>query len=351
MAGRWKHVLACALLFVSFTVTAPASAGVCSDLFSSAKNYFREVRQSKGVRLLVAPATEHEARERLYGFISARGWPSPLNGLNYVLVEKPADALVRAAAGPKKRASFLAKLPLLAAWALAAHFYVIEPVTDHAMTSRIADEIAENAVVFERLIAEDYRFEAVRLALQEGSLTQEDAREQAYMISKAYSSYYSYRDGYGGELTLEDNMGLLDHYLFSHLRPLIEGAIAVPEGFRAAPGFAPRIGDKQRQRLFHLTHALYLRYQLIDGYVNGTLDPALAGLRLALQNEPFTRRLQAELDAGRISRARFQRALQEHVYWDYRLKIYAVIGLEKINGSTGNPALLEDYDNEILSDL
>jgi len=336
--GRhWFSVLIGALLTLSLT-TAPAHAGVCSDFLLASKNYFSEVRESKGLRLLVAPSNGEQQRARYLGFLSHRGWPAPLQGLSSVLVDIPADAVVRGLAGPQKKASLLTKIPMIVGWIILAQVYVINPVTEHAMENRIQSEILENKVVFHQLILDDYRFDSVR------------REEQAYMVSRAYSSYYRFRDGRQGEFSAEDNAGLLDHYLFGHLRPAIHDGVEVPSGFEKSGSFSERLNEAQVAQLFKLTHSLYFRYQVIDAAIEGAA-PELAGLISDLKASSFYKQLEALRVEKKISFSRFKHALQEHAFWEYRLRCYETLGLVKINPETQQPVALEDIDAEILAEL
>ncbi|MBX3021695.1 MAG: hypothetical protein KF799_08480 [Bdellovibrionales bacterium] len=338
------------LLLVLSLSTPAAHAGICSDALSSVKKYALEVRESRGLRLLVAPS-KGDPPERFYGFVSARGWPAPFSGLFNVLADKPSNAVVRAFAGPEKKASLLVKFPVILGWALLAQVYVIDPVTDYAFDSRIQSEIAENRLAFDRLIEEDYRFDSIRRALITATMAREEAERQAYMVARAYSSYYKYRDSKNAQFSDEDNDALLDHYLFAHLKSVLENGVQVPSDFRVSSSYSQQVTAHQRQRLFQLTHALYMRYQILDAYVKGDANPALQEAFKIIRQDPFSQQAENLWRQGRIDKGHYQRVLQERAYWSYRLQSYGVLGLQKLHPQSGQPVTLADYDVEILADL
>jgi hypothetical protein len=357
-----KSVFLGALLCFSLGAP-PAHAGACSELLTRAGHYLRDVRDSKGLRLLIKPSDnaidttgDSGGRTPYHGFLSRNKKnklrPTPFKGLQTWLVDKPVDALVHKFSGPHRQGTLLVKLPVLVAWALLAQVYVIDPVTDMAYDHRITEQVEVNKTTFDRLIQTDYRFETIRTALKSGEIAPEEAERQAYMVSRAYASYYRYRDGRHAEFSLDDDVKLLDHYLFGHLRPVMEGSVEVPDGFETTTAYSTHLNDAQKLHLFNLTHGLYFEYQIIEQYLSGqTPDPQLAPLITDLDHDDFTARLKQLRQTGGISTGQFHHALQEHAFWAYRLRCYAAIGLRQLNPATGQPARLSDYDAEILADL
>jgi hypothetical protein len=269
-----------------------------------------------------------------------------------VLVDRPVDYAVRKTAGAGKQASLLVKFPVLIAWTLLAQTYVIDPVTDFAYDYRIQSQIDENRKTYDQLIHSDFRFDAVLKELEAKTIDQKEAERQAYMIGEAYQNYYQYRDGRSAKFSLADNMKLLDHYLFAHLRPVIEGEVDVPDDFRRLEGFHARLSDEEKQHLFQLTHGLYFEYQIIELYAQGkSAPPNLLPLLGELDQNDFTKRLKALRDSHRITADQFHRALQERAFWDYRLKCYHAMHLQRLIPGADQPARLADFEAEILTSL
>ncbi|NJL25216.1 MAG: hypothetical protein HC902_08585 [Calothrix sp. SM1_5_4] len=140
----------------------------------------------------------------------------------------------------------------------------------------------------------------------------------------------------------------MDHYLFAHLKPVIQGRLTVPEGFTVREGFSPELSEEQKRQVFRLTHGLYLQYQLIDAYLKGSLP---AELIPDVERSAFHLELKKLAEEKKISPGRHQHAMQERAYWAYRLKCYEVMRLVKLNPAKGSEAAIEDYEAEILREL
>lgn len=376
----FKVTFAAVFALTLLTLQAPvAQAGTCSDWLDGVTHYVHEMRATKGARLFIKD--QAPSHERLLGFVTEdhrqpkpwRAWatllpvrkslgrwltgdPStrftPLLGVQNVLVDKPVDSVIHRLAGPRKQGTFLTKFPVLVAWVLLAHTYVIDPVTDFTFDYRVQSQIETHQKTFDRLIQSDFRFELIREQLARHEIDNAEAERQAYMISEAYTNYYSYRDYYRGKFSLADNMKLLDHYLFESLRPVMEGEVEVPSDFHRLDGFEPHLDDARKQALFQLTHQLYFQYQIIETYTQGQTRPTdLAVLLAQLDHDEFTVKLKALRQARQITADQFHHALQERAFWNYRLKCYQTLRIERVNPATGQAVSLADFEAEILADF
>ncbi|NJL25215.1 MAG: hypothetical protein HC902_08580 [Calothrix sp. SM1_5_4] len=190
-AGRLNSGNFLGALLITLVLSAapnPAHAGFCADILSRTKTYWSEVRQTRGLRLLIKNAGNRPP-EPFYGFVSRSahnsatapmwtwltlkplrlkagewiqkgepGWKlSPLNGLQTALIDRPTDWVVRRFTGPDKQAALVGKLPAIVGWALLTQIYVIDPVTDAIYEDRIVSEVENNRSLFDDLIQNDYR--------------------------------------------------------------------------------------------------------------------------------------------------------------------------------------------------
>ena len=177
------------------------------------------------------------------------------------------------------------------------------------------------------------------------------------MIRQAYSKYYEYRDSKQGTFSPEENIKLLNHYLFLHLKPVMSGDVPVPDGFVTTSAYNRTISADQRERLFKQTHALYMKYQLAQVYalslsgkasaIPNWLNPYLSEMR----QDPFVATLTSLVLNSKISQQQMVAYLMENYFWAYRVSGWETLGLSKINLETGNPVVAADYQSEMLKEI
>lgn len=383
------HVAVFMILAALFSQSSNATP--CWQLLVSASNkvtsYLHDVIESKGARLFVRPPNSTDDSS-YYGFVqfepidqSVRPWKSWLtlkpvsywlgkkltgdvdtrltfsNGIWSNIVDRPTHWITRKFSPPTFRPTFLAKMPLILAWAFLTQAYIVEPVTNFAFDHKIESEIAKHQSEFDDLIQNDFRFRSIKEQVGNGEIDSSEAERSAYMISQAYAKYYEYRDSKQGTFSLEENIKLLNHYLFLHLKPVMTGDVPVPEGFVKTSAYNRTISTDQRESLFKQTHALYMKYQLAQVYalslsgkastIPDWLNPYLSEMR----QDPFVATLTSLVLNLKISQQQIVAYLMENYFWSYRVSGWETLGLSKINPETGNPVVAADYQSEMLKEI
>lgn len=381
------------LIVLSLLLMMPVSsqAASCWQLLSSAKQQIRgyvgEVVATRGARLFVKPAATTNHTPLYQGFAeyepidpNAKRWRywlglkpflywlghkitgqtdtrlTVMNGVWFNLVDRPTQWVTRAFSPPTFEPTLISKLPLIIGWALLTDAYIVEPVTDFAFNQKIQSEITRNQNLFDALINHDFRFRSVRDQLRRGQINHAEAERQAYMISQAYAHYYTFRDSKQGIFTSEDHVRLKNHFLFLHLKPVLDGIVKIPNGFRATAGYRETISKEQSDYLFEQTHVLYMKYQLAEVYaqtVSGKGTPAPDWLTPYIEQmlrDPFVALMTGEFSSGKVSQEELASYLMENYFWTYRLLTWASLGLVKINPETQDVVTLTDYQAEMLKD-
>lgn len=384
-----KIILCFLLAFALYS--SPSHAISCTEILSNTKKaivtYVTDVVHTKGARLFVKP-NPNEEDISYHGFLQyepidpqIRPWrqwltlkpisywvgarltgrpdtkTSIISGVWTNLIDRPTHFVTRQFSSPEYRPTFLAKIPLLVAWTFLTQAYVVEPVTDFAFTSKVESEITRHKMAFNDLIQNDYRFRSIKDQLSRNEITTKEASESAYMISQAYSKYYSYRDSKNGNFSVEENLSLLPHYLFSHLSAVMTAEVKKPKGFVSTADFNKTISDQQKERIFQQTHTLYVRYQFAELYAlslggnNAVVPKWFTPYIIEMQQDPFVAELTKAFQTKKISLKQLTSFLMENYFWNYRLSSWGILGLAKVHPSTNEPVVLADYQAEILKEI
>jgi hypothetical protein len=404
--------IAALLLFLSFSFfTAPLraqniSAGRCEQVFISQhsqpsfvqriRNYSREVRDTKGVRLFLKDFQPHDvtkwqgfltknridANESKFGryflaitqyvprklgeaFSRESGYLfTPLMGLYNVTVKKPTVYLTSKLTNRKKEPAFFIKIPAIIAMSLSVYIPA-DMVYQNRLDAHVQSEIASNAAAYDHAIQSDYRYNKIKTSLKNGEITKEAAEHEAYLMSLAYSSYFEYRNSQTSEPNLKSEMGLINHVLFVHLRSVMTDGVTKlnpKTGYLVPDKAVGELSESQKLELFANNHQRYLKYQLIQEMVGKTevwqeivQSEKLRTVVDSITQDPFTKELLQLREQGLISDGQLQSYLQEDAHWQNKFQDWNVLGIQRlknINGEYVNqPLTLSDVREEVLIEI
>lgn len=403
--------LVIALTFASSTVVAADNSWQlkCSTLLSSAVSatqrtsvklkekaqaYGAEVKSTRGLRLVLKDSpeiqeatkwgglvtySEPSLRSGISGYLSSilqfvpkkigeYVWGNqnyrftPFRGVYNRAVRNPIRSVSQRYLGRQKDLTALVHFPLVIMLSMLAYAQV-DAVYSGALHNQVEAQISTYANEYDSAIQSDFRFNRVKQLLVTGKITKEDARREAYLISLAYTQYYKYRDTNGEASTLQSEMDLINHYLFAHLKKVVQDGVSEADGFYIPQSAIGKISDEQTLRLFEVNHLLYLKYQLIIEMVSGNgslLNAASNNSKVSdiindIMSDPFYRTLYELHEQKRISADQFQSLLQENVYWQTKFLEWQIVGvtkLKKVNGQyTSEPLTISDIQSEMLGSV
>lgn len=388
-------------LFLTVCLLIPAqvrAGGLCSKVFAS-PGYFRQVIETRGLRLFVKESAQPESTKwagvvrhvpratldsapktidgiryvaktlplKLFGVETAtdrgRYELAPVTALYHGTVVRASNHLSREFLNKNLEPAFFSRLPFMILmstiiWNQIDAYYA-EKLSDHRL-----EIISKNKDLYKGLIQNDFRYRSIKKKLAEQSISEAESLESAYWIEIAYANYFEYRESHPEVLTsLSESEGLLGHLVFNHLEKVFNEGVQSQPGFDVPSARLGPISDAQKLQLLQVNHALALRYQLLTEYVNQTdafrrlskAPEVQEALDLSLKTG-FGGKIIELAESGRITRGQLLAALQEEAYWQTRFAEWSIIGVHKIkktqDGFASSEILtLEDIRSEILADF
>lgn len=366
----------------------------CARILEHVASYGKDVLQTRGARLFIKPQSHPR---RAFGFLKS-GTPhfipppqgkwrqyfrsvvefiplrigswlarepgfkfAPLSGLYGFFIDAPIGWASQKWASQRKESAFFLKIPISLSLIIGA-FDAYDEQYQRALQDHIADQISANAEAFDAQIEADFRYHTVREALRQGRLTQAEARQAAYQVSLAYSQYYTYRDANTKPLELETELAFLDHYLFVHLKNVIDDGVAPMEGFIVPKQSEGSLTAAQKLALFDVTHDLYLDYQIAvelahDSPLAGDMRASdlLAAQVHRIEQDPFFQAMKMSYIKGEITFAQFLYTIQEDLYWQSKFKYWEIVGIIRLKHDgqsfTHEPLTLLDIRKELVMKL
>lgn len=340
------------LAYFVFSSLTPAFAAEsrCARLLSRAREvrtslieHAREVRESNGVRLIIKDA--EPPRGRIYRHF----------------VQRPSWAISQAVLGRRVEPTNWITVPAALAlgmltWGGYAGAY------NYELRHKIEHSIEVDAPEYDKLIASDFRYHAVKEDLENGLITKEQARQGAYELRLAYRNYYDYRAKHLREDgDLKSQMWYLNQTLFLPLKQVIEKGVTIQPGYGLLSGErGGPLSSEEKLRLFRIYHGLFLKYQIIDELIGGTQlfqrmqgNPHFAAQIGTLLNDPFTKKILELNRQGRIDSSKARWFLQRDAYWKALFDELETVGLarEKLDQDgrpTGETLTLNDIRKEVL---
>ncbi|MCE3011171.1 MAG: hypothetical protein LW875_11230, partial [Proteobacteria bacterium] len=365
-----------------------ASPNKCAELFLSAaqkskenhtqtirqkaKQYGSEVVESRGQRLFLKNSEKDGDPSMWYGFLSKQrldvnktgtkkylssiatyvprkigramsredGYVfTPFVGLYNLTFKMPVEYVTARYGNKKMEPAFFFKFPVVMALSIGVYFGA-DAVYQNRLQSHVNYEIAQHSVEYDKAIQSDFRYQKIKLAVEKGEMSLDEAHREAYLISLAYSQYFQFRDAADSVPSLQSEMKLLNHYLFTHLRNVVTNGVQkadLTDGYYVPQSVVGKLTDSQKLELFNNNHQRYLKYQIISEMVSETPlweqirnSPRMQALVESLTNDPFTVQLYELHDSGRITSAQLQSYLQEDAYWQNRFQDWKTIGVTRL---------------------
>ncbi|MCB9082689.1 MAG: hypothetical protein H6624_00010 [Bdellovibrionaceae bacterium] len=287
---------------------------------------------------------------------------TPWRGLHFVALDLPAAYFGGLKQGkltikrPTMLTSFLAGLAVIVPL-----YMVFDASYIKGLENNRTEIVLEHRGEYQRMIESDWRFNYIKDLRDAGRYTEQQAMEEAFNLQFAYNQYYSYRNAKDSSLTVEEARGLSEHLLFAHLQRLFS------DGVREIPGFEvpnQALGPLKDQQIVEITshnQLLYLKYQILDEIFllgKGSSLPQLleASADLHRQHDSIVsdgfyqtvRRLEA---SGRITAETAKYLLQQDFWWQTRFAEWDVLGIKPLRGGeSGQYTTLNDIRNGLLQE-
>ncbi len=363
-------------------------------LWQKTKSYGQEVVMTRGRRLILKPVDETPGSTRWLGLLSQQilthdqpGFRSywsrlfnfvpkkignilagddrfhftPFTGIYNITMRRPVGFLTRRIFGTQYEPAFFFKFPVTIALSIGI-FLGVDAAYQSKLQNHIQLEITTHAVEYNQAIQSDYRYNNLRVAVEKGELTLEDAQREAYLISLAYSQYFQHLGSQSGKPTLDSEMTLIDHYLFSHLKPVIENGVVDADGYIVPTESKGPLSESQIMSLFQNSHLRYLKYQIIiekiqdsELYQKMKLDSEFSEIIRSIEDDPFSKTLIGLFEQNQITSAQLQRYLQEDTYWQNRFQDWTTLGVTRLqsedNQFSDQPLTIDIVRDEILAEI
>ncbi len=298
------------------------------------------------------------AREKGYSF-------SPIEAASSKLIDQPIRVLTRKFLNREQEPSLLARISIGIVASIAASIG-FEKLYLSARLEKTQQQIGENAEAFDALIENDFRYRSIKRDLASGEISQAEARHQAYLVSLGLSSYFEHRRSSMGTGALEDEVKLINHLVFFHLRSVFESGVSKDfekDGFLVPDASVGKLNDAQKLELFRINHQMQVQFQMAVELVNQSRlwqELQTSGRVLetahAIESSPVATEAMTRVRRGELSRGRALSAIQEDIYWQTRFKEWSIIGVARLERDhkgtySGQPLTINKVRAEILADL
>lgn len=343
----------------------------------SLRNYFIEVRSSKGMSLFLSPAKSTDIRwgglleasefenkgvlERLHYLLwklplLATGLEktgqyelSPLGLVNEQLLNRP----LRFASSKFNRELEASTLTSFAfdAMLLVVVFDFLDEQFNHQLNRSLHKQLESQKSTLDQLIQYDRRYYGIQLALVNKKITQAGAQQAAFVLSRILGDFYqvAYRPDFKA-----DDQELLRLTLFSDLLNIQTSGVQVGKNYLRLNHFSERPNSQTIHQLVKDRVELLLCYDLVMSIVLGNLkDQAKSRSPLISQiiQDSFFQELSVAFEMKQISKLQFIQYAQENLYWQHRLKDYATLGLQRQVDETTTPITLDIFQAEIRNEI
>ena len=366
----------------------------CPGYFSGLKKYFKEVRDSRGLRIFVVdkPPGEDE-KTALFGLFheyklsAGQSWIrwllSPpyhtvqwpvrfvtlkFTGLPYQftpvkaaldLPVRPLRWLVRYISGNKKTPTFVFELFFGVASSMGIYDYIVEPAWAEQLDLKIKASIEEHAHEYDQLIENDFRFKDIKIAFMRGEIDIKIARQSAFLKFAAYQSFY--------DLAQKDNFEpstsralLLKHVLFDDIRMVETRVLFSEPGFKYASTSPP---DAQKiDQILRIRYLYLIQLQLIQTIVNNRsslveLESTMEGAALiaSIEKDEFSEFLFELHKRKAINTKQLIFRIQEDAFWRAKFMEWNILGIVRLKKKgdlfTDIALKLEDVRFETVNEL
>jgi hypothetical protein len=369
-AGLCRHLV---------TATIESTSKITSSAVSKTKQYLKEVRESKGRRIIAKPAELGEAETRWMGLLTKvnstqadfAGWQrwtrwmrAPSRWLarlmgqpNYRLtpgtffyrtgVELPVQSLFKRLRNENMRPTLVTAMLMTAIYTT--------PIT-LALDSSLEARSQQNATQIELLIEHDYRFQSILDLRRSEQLNRSEAAQAAFLLKMAWEEYWQRFGSLSPEQLLSEDVGRVEsgHPLYIHLNQLFtRGIDAKPGAQHTDRGFGPLSREEKRDLLL-LTYQSYARAALSVDWLLGHIPARTRMPEWILENlsqfenDGFALQIRSRIQAGEISKLQGVKLLQEDISNQLTLAINLRLGIKFVIEESGQTITLEMLRDELL---
>lgn len=310
---------------------------------------------------------------------------TPFKAIDEWTLDKPAHFVSQKISGKKKELGFLSKLPIWVMMSVATWNVIDQkifwPAAEKEASERILEITNTQSAYFDKLIDTDFKFRQIKqqrdetlpLAkpLEYNGKNLESyietpvvrSRFLAYGLKQEYSKYFeTYREQTqrNGVLSLKQNQEVFGtNPLFAHLDFFFGPEAKHAPGSYVAPQHRGPITDKQKEKLYNLTHLLYAKYITLEIMLNTKTDIQTlikkSALARDIYNDPYTQELYKLRNQGRITQEELKYFLEEDAYFKYYMSIFETLHItnfKEVNGNyTNEPLTLNDLRTSRLESL
>ena len=364
------------LALLSFSALAEA-APRCDTIWkisklAALKAYGAEVRETKGLSLVVRPAKESDRPysgvwtpknqsdvlfPRLHQVFQAipahvfenlgRDYDFTLfSAISYSLLDRPAHFISERGFNKKYELSVVSKMLATTVFFVAAN-PLVQKIFTHAVDKHV-DSLAMNyALELGPMIENDYRFDAIKEDLAAHRISNQEAMTLAYSLQLGYQEYYRFIANLKSDPTAPQNIEILRHHiLFQNIDHLMVEGVSTDRDFREVVS-RRALSSAEVGELFRLQHQLYFRYQVLsDAYLFGKTDEQFRDYLRITRLDPFTKLLVQKMERGQISRARLTDLLQEDAFWQMKFKFWRTLGLHRLKRDAQGRLTNDDLTND-----
>ncbi|MBK7845036.1 MAG: hypothetical protein IPJ71_15355 [Bdellovibrionales bacterium] len=361
------------------TATIESTSKITSSAVSKTKQYLREVRASKGRRIIAKPAELGEPETQWMGLLTKvtsnqadfDGWQrwtrwmrAPSHWLarlmgqpNYRLtpgtffyrtgVELPVQSLFKRLRNENMRPTLVTAMLMTAIYTT--------PIT-LALDSALESRSQQNTTQIETLIEHDYRFQSILDLRRSGQINRSEAAQAAFLLKMAWEEYWQRFGSLSPEQLLSEDVARVEsgHPLYIHLNQLFtRGIEAKPGAQHTSRGLGPLSLEEKRDLLL-LTYQSYARAALS---VDWLLRHIPARTRIPdwisesisqFENDDFALQVRSRIQSGEISRLQGVKLLQEDISNQLTLAINLRLGITFVIEESGQTITLEMLRDELL---
>ncbi len=361
------------------TATIESTSKIASGAATKTKQYFIEVRESNGRRIIAKPAELGEVEIQWMGLLTKVNptqadfsswqrwtrwmrapsrWLARLMGQpNYQItpgtffyqtgVELPVRSLFRRIRNENVRPTLLTAMLMTAIYTT--------PIT-LALDSALETRSQQNTTQIELLIEHDYRFQSILELRRSNQITRSEAARAAFLLKMAWEEYWQRFSSLPPEQLLSEDAARVasGHPLYIHLNQLFtRGIEAKPGAQHTNRGIGP-LSPEEKRDLLLLTYQSYARSALSVDWLFGhipsrTRIPDWISENISqFENDSFALQIRSRIQEGEISKLQGVKLLQEDISNQLTLAINLRLGITFVIEESGQTITLEMLREELL---
>ena len=237
--------------------------------------------------------------------------------------------------------------------------YTINEYDNKKFLEATAEINRANAAQLDDYIQHDFRMADVRAELEDGTITQAQAREFAALVKASMSVYYSFIESGFLALDHESQMtALLEFAPFSPINYLKTNGAPIEPGYEYLKGFTPTASPAVIEQMTFKHMKLIASYQIFDDVIKRPesktamlVGPDMKDF-LEVLNDPHAKDLFKFRESGKLTDSQLIWRLQQYAYWKTQFEQWELLKVTRLqkdeNGEFIKTALkLENVCSEI----